>query len=246
MDFAALSSTIGSAYGVKLAESGYLLRFFHHKITLPEPNRITYANFLFQAFSLKSALDRWGNASEETTIIFCTCLGLLCDTYNLSLRQQNRVMTSINITLRTLPIGNWKILYATDEQHTIARLVIPLVLSFFKEYDELKYKAIKNGHTEISKNLLETWPDTQKEDPSINSLILLKIVLDAICRSRGEDPRGVRKYFNSIPEVNSFEGTWSFRVRELWANTCERIFNEMPPGYLDQTFDYIELIWPAE
>ena len=104
VDVEQLRSTVSSVYGLKDTGEGYLRKFIDWQLNLPKPSAYKYAEFMFNSFNLEET----GKFTEDVNVItgrgnLTKMIGMLANTYNLSLRQITQIFTDINLYVRSIP-----------------------------------------------------------------------------------------------------------------------------------------------
>jgi hypothetical protein len=131
-----LSHSIKALYGSEFGAKEYLKRFIDLDYRLPEPDLGCYCSSLFASFGIeKLMLPR--KQHQDTCYDLEDLnhyLGYLMSAAQMSLRDQEQVVSRLRVVLQTIPTNH---------------LLFPVTLSillFLREYDRDKYTSVMNGN----------------------------------------------------------------------------------------------------
>ena len=104
-----LSHSIKALYGSEFDATGYLKRFIDLDYRLPEPSLGCYCLSLFEKFEINSLLSRRESANNNRSPYdlndFKYYLGYLISSANMSLRDQEQMISRLRIVLQTVPVN---------------------------------------------------------------------------------------------------------------------------------------------
>jgi hypothetical protein len=131
-----LSHSIKALYGSEFEAKGYLKRFIDLDYRLPEPMLGCYCSALFASFKIDELmLPRREHQDNRYDIEDLNhYLGYLMSAAQMSLRDQEQVVSRLRVILQTIPTNS---------------LLFPVTLSillFLREYDRDKYTSVVNGN----------------------------------------------------------------------------------------------------
>jgi KAP family P-loop domain len=157
-----LSHSVKALYGSEFDAAGYLKRFIDIDYNLPEPSIGSYCPFLFKRFGINSLLSKrqsGNNNSDLSDLILC--LGYLMSSAQMSLRDQEQVVSRLRVVLQTI---------SGHEQ------IYPITLSIFlflrDRYPEKYALAIKGGLT--TKDFLSFIADLPNEREALKAFSELR------------------------------------------------------------------------
>ncbi|NWF63405.1 MAG: hypothetical protein HXY38_03780 [Chloroflexi bacterium] len=102
IDRTQLEQAVKAAHGDGIDTDGYLRRFVHFNVNLPEPTVEKYCKFLFERFKLQEVFSKRRTGPEESESLMRAFVSL-AKTYHFSLRVIEQCFTKINLVLRTTP-----------------------------------------------------------------------------------------------------------------------------------------------
>ena len=125
-----LGATVSSMYGLNKSGEGYLTKFIDWQLNLPKPSAYKYSEFMFNHFNLieTKKFESGDFDLYQGKQILIGMVGMLANTYELSLRQLAHIFTEINLHLRS-PQSTCIILVSLI---SVMKYVIPL--SQLKQY----------------------------------------------------------------------------------------------------------------
>ncbi|MCB2228775.1 MAG: KAP family NTPase [Desulfarculaceae bacterium] len=241
MDMEALSSAVARIYGLKMKEEGYLLRFFDFKIELPPPDRFEYTSYLLTQFHLEEALSRWHDPTKNDFGKYIGMIvGELCGIHNVSLRQQNRMMTVLNMVLRAVDYKHGKV-GQLDIESVMASAFMPVIFTFFKVIRPDIYCFIKAGKADAIKSAfpLEPGPVDRKR---ILPRTIGRACIEMFCARLTRENDFYSWATNYFKQQQNSDDQYK-EVKRHWEANFAGMLLHYPQIYENKLFEIIELMW---
>ena len=140
IDQAQLQATIEKSYGLKGMGEGYLRKFIDWQLTLPEPSKTRYSEFLYNSFSLgdvKKLVN--GDDLYKGKNALINAFAFFSDVFNLSLRQQAYCYTQMNLYLRELDNSSGAMVVPYSQ-------LLPLITILNVKFPEQTKDFVQNDH----------------------------------------------------------------------------------------------------
>lgn len=98
-----LKFAVESVYGVNKESEGYLRKFMDWQVSLPKPTYVQFAKYLCTAFGFVEGESEDRGKQNIRPLQIWRTFAVFSSAAELSLRQQERLMTEINLIVRSLP-----------------------------------------------------------------------------------------------------------------------------------------------
>lgn len=191
LDKTQLGHSIGSIYGAGIDSNGYLRRFIDFEYQLKPPELKTYINSLFSALALDEFFEprakynelKYDKAHLENVFL------MLAENYNLTLREIEQLLASINLALRT----------AKENEYIYSALMAFLVITKNMEPDIYKrYISESTSDSEIIEYLYKIVPDEKREENFECALIEGFLISAKRDKSHTEESKSLTKHKNIV------------------------------------------------
>ncbi len=152
VDTEQLQHSVKSIYGTDMNSSGYLRKFIDWTTNIPTPSHENFAEFLFKKFGLDEVLNVIELQKDELAgrDTFLSAFATYSNVFNLSLRDQERLFTELNVVIRSRKSSNY-IFYPP-----VTCLLMILKIKEKELYDTLLKETDMNTSEYIHKKLLSS------------------------------------------------------------------------------------------
>jgi KAP family P-loop domain len=149
IDRTQLGHSIKALYGSGFDATGYLKRFIDIDYRLPEPSLGSYCSYLFERFGISSLLSKRQQNLHDLKMY----LGYLISAANMSLRDQEQIISRLRVTIQTTISVNQQLFPVTLS-----------ILLFLYVWNHSVYVSVTQGNFTCKEflNLIEKLPNEKK------------------------------------------------------------------------------------